>query len=260
MLFTLSPAKKLDYESPVQVPRSTQPEFVDAATELIEVLRSKSVAEVAELMSLSDRLATLNAERYAAWQPSFPADVARPAILAFNGDVYEGLEAASLPDAGLEWAQQHLVILSGLYGALRPLDRIRPYRLEMGTRLQVGKARNLYEFWGDRITDWIRQRLEGHRERVVVNLASNEYFKSVRPARLEAPVVECVFQDYKRDTWKVISFHAKRARGQMARFAITEQVDTVAGLRDFAAEGYRYAPDASADNRLVFRRREPESA
>lgn len=259
MLFTLSPAKKLDYESPIKVPLSTEPDFVEPASELIDVLRGMPVDDVAKLMKLSDQLATLNAERYADWEPTFPENVARPAILAFNGDVYEGLDASTLSAQELKWAQKHLVILSGLYGALRPLDRIRPYRLEMGTRLAVGDARNLYEFWGDRITEWINQHLKGHRERVVVNLASEEYFKSVRPAKLEASVVQCVFQDYRNDTWKVIGFYAKRARGMMARFAVTEQVDSVAGLRDFAADGYRYVAEVSTEDRLVFRRRQTES-
>lgn len=259
MLFTLSPAKKLDYESPVVVPRSTEPLFVEPATELIAVLRRQSVAEIADLMKLSDALARLNAARYAEWEPEFPDDVARPALLAFNGDVYEGLEARSLDSVGLEWAQEHVVILSGLYGVLRPLDRMRPYRLEMGTRLKVGKAANLYQFWNDRITTYLNQRLADQREPVVVNLASEEYFKSVQVAGLAAPVVQCVFQDWKRDGYKIISFHAKRARGLMARFAIDQQVDRVAGLRDFDREGYRYAPEASAPDRLVFRRRQDEA-
>lgn len=256
MLFTLSPAKKLDYESPVSVPHSTEPLFVEAATELIDVLRRKSVAEVADLMSLSDALARLNVQRYADWEPEFPPEVARPALLAFNGDVYEGLRADTLDAKGLDWAQEHLVILSGLYGALRPLDRMRPYRLEMGTRLKVGKAANLYQFWDDRITHYLNERLADQPEKVVVNLASEEYFKSVQVRGLDAPVVQCVFQDWKRDAYKIISFHAKRARGLMARFAIDERVDRVAGLRDFNREGYRFAADASTENQLVFRRRQ----
>ncbi|MGE4334628.1 MAG: peroxide stress protein YaaA [Pigmentiphaga sp.] len=259
MLFTLSPAKKLDYESPVSVARSTEPLFVDDATDLIDVLRRKSVAEVAKLMSLSDALARLNVQRYADWEPEFPPEVARPALLAFNGDVYEGLQAATLNAKGLDWAQDHLVILSGLYGALRPLDRMRPYRLEMGTRLKVGDANNLYQFWDDRITRYLNERLADQREKVVVNLASEEYFKVVKAGGLEAPVVQCVFQDWKRDTFKVISFHAKRARGLMARFAIDERIDSVKGLRDFNREGYRFVAEASTENQLVFRRRQDDA-
>lgn len=260
MLFTLSPAKKLDYESPVPTSLSTEPLFVEQASRLIEVLRDKSVTEIADLMKLSDALARLNVERYATWEPTFPPEVARPAIFAFNGDVYEGLEAATLSTDGIAWAQDHLAILSGLYGVLRPLDRMRPYRLEMGTRLKVGNASNLYQFWKSSITDYLNQRLAEQQEKVVVNLASEEYFKSVDTKALKAPVVQCVFQDWKNETYKIISFHAKRARGLMARFAIDEAVDTVAGLRDFNREGYRFAAEASDADTLVFRRRLDEES
>ncbi len=257
MLYAISPAKKLDYETPIDVRGATQPLFVEQASELINVLKQKTREEIAQLMSLSPALAELNVQRYAEWRPEFTADSARPAILAFNGDVYEGLDARSLKQRELDWAQEHVVILSGLYGVLRPLDLMRPYRLEMGTRLQVGDARNLYEFWGDQLAHYINQRLEEQGgEPVLVNVASEEYFKSVRRKSLQARVIHCVFEDWKNGTYKVISFHAKRARGLLVRFAIQNKIDQPAGLRDFNLEGYKFAADASEEDRLVFRRKE----
>ncbi len=256
MLFTLSPAKKLDYETPVDLAHATQPLFVKEARELISVLQTKSPDDIAKLMKLSDALAELNAQRYADWKPSFTAKSSRPAIMAFNGDVYEGLDAASLSSKELAWTQDHLVILSGLYGALRPLDMMRPYRLEMGTRLAVGQARNLYQFWDGKIANYLNQRLaEQKGARVLVNLASEEYFKSVRLDVLHARVVQCVFEDWKRDTYKIISFHAKRARGLMMRFAAQHKARTPDDLRAFDLEGYAYDAAQSSDDRLVFRRK-----
>jgi len=256
MLFLLSPAKKLDYDTPVPTRKHTQPLFAGQAAELIEVLKAKSAGEIAELMSLSPALAGLNAARYAEWKPEFDLSSARQAVLAFNGDVYEGLDAGSLPAARLDWAQDHLVILSGLYGALRPLDLMRPYRLEMGTRLETARGKNLYEFWGDTQAAYLNERLAGEKSPVVVNLASEEYFKSVDRKVLRARVVQCVFQDWKSGAWKVVSFHAKRARGLMARYAIEHKVARPAALQGFDSEGYRYAADASTEERLVFRRRQ----
>lgn len=250
MLLLLSPAKKLDYDSPVRTTLQSQPLFVEHAAELIKVLREKSVEEIASLMKLSDALAELNHARYAEWKPVFDTNVARQAILAFNGDVYEGLRAPELSDAALTWAQDHVVMLSGLYGALRPLDLMRPYRLEMGTRLKTDKGANLYAFWGTRIADYLNERGDD----VVVNLASEEYFKAVDQKVLKARVIQCVFQEKKGDEWKVISFHAKRARGLMARFIIDERLDSPKGLERFAEEGYSFAKDASSAGRLVFRR------
>lgn len=250
MLLLLSPAKKLDYDTPVRTTLQSQPLFVEQAAELIEVLREKSPDEVAALMKLSAALAELNVERYAEWQPEFDTTNARQAILAFNGDVYEGLRASELSDKALEWAQEHVVMLSGLYGALRPLDLMRPYRLEMGTRLKTPKGSNLYEFWGSSIAEYLNER----GDEVVVNLASDEYFKAVDRKVLKAKVVQCVFQEQKGDAWKIISFYAKRARGLMARYVIDERIDDPAGLKGFAAEGYAFAADVSTEDRLVFRR------
>ncbi len=255
MLMVLSPAKKLDYDSPVRTTLRSQPVFPDQTRELIGILRTLSADDLAGLMSLSDALARLNADRYAAWVDAPDARHARQAVLAFNGDVYEGLRAPELSDAKLDWAQDHLAILSGLYGALRPLDLIQPHRLEMGTRLRTARGATLYAWWGDRIARELNRRLDAlPGERILLNLASGEYFKSVDRKVLDARVVECVFQDEKNGAWKVISFHAKRARGLMARHVIDHRIDAVAGLRDFASEGYAYAPRESTDDRLVFRR------
>lgn len=256
MLLLLSPAKKLDYDSALPERSHTQPLFVDDAKKLIKVLKTKSVAEVGELMSISESLSELNAQRYAQWKPVFDTDHARQAALAFNGDVYEGLDAKSLSAKQLDWAQDHVAILSGLYGVLRPLDLMRPYRLEMGTRLQTPAGSNLYEFWGSRIAQYINERLAEDKHPIIVNLASDEYFKSVNRKALQARVVQCVFQEYKAGTYKIVSFYAKRARGLMARYAIQHKVATPKGLTGFDVEGYSFAPGASTNDKLVFRRRQ----
>lgn len=260
MILVISPAKALDYETPPTTPRHTQPAFLDHSEALIEALRQRSPAEIAELMSLSDPLASLNVARYASWSRPFAPDNAKQAILAFNGDVYEGLDTPSLSEDELAWAQDHLRILSGLYGVLRPLDLMQAYRLEMGTRLATARGKNLYEFWGERITDELNRLLDaeeaaGH-GRVLLNLASDEYFKSVKPKKLRARLVTPVFEDWKSGRYKIISFYAKRARGLMSRFVIRNRIDTVEGLEAFDSEGYAFAADASDADRLVFRRRE----
>ena len=258
MLFLISPAKSLDYESPIpaDLPH-TLPVFKKQPLELIEVLREKSPQQISELMSISDKLAVLNVGRYEAFSPKFTAKNSRQAVLAFNGDVYEGLNAASLKPKELDWAQDHVVILSGLYGALRPLDLLQPYRLEMGTRLQNAQGSNLYQFWGSQIADYLNERSseQPEAERIVVNLASQEYFKAVDLKTLKAPVVECVFEDFKGGKYKIISFHAKRARGLMVRWAVQHKARKVADLRKFDLEGYALAESASTPQRLVFRRR-----
>jgi cytoplasmic iron level regulating protein YaaA (DUF328/UPF0246 family) len=256
MLTILSPAKKLDYDSPVRTTLHTQPLFIEDAQALIGVMQKKSVSEIARLMSLSDSLARLNAQRYAAWTPRFGLDNARQAALAFNGDVYEGLRAAELSDAQLRWAQDHVAILSGLYGVLRPLDLMQPYRLEMGTRLRTDRGSNLVAFWGSRIADHLNQHLAAQGgSPVLVNLASEEYFKAVDLGVLQARVVRCVFQDYKNGVYKIISFYAKRARGLMARYLSDHRIDTPDGLRGFDVDGYAYAAAESSADTLVFRRK-----
>ena len=255
MLFLLSPAKKLDYDSPVHVETHTQPLFVDQAAGLIKVLKTKSAEDISELMSLSPALSELNVQRYAHWKRTFTQDNARQAVLAFNGDVYEGLDASTLSAKQLDWAQEHVAILSGLYGVLRPLDLMQPYRLEMGTRLQTPKGKNLYEYWGSGIAGYLNERQAGQKTPVIVNLASEEYFKSVDLKALKARVVQCVFQDWKNGAWKIISFHAKRARGLMTRYAILHKVAKPEGLHGFDLEGYKFDASASTEDKLVFRRK-----
>lgn len=255
MLFILSPAKALDYDTPPTTPVATQPLFVEQAAELIAILRQKSPQEVAELMDLSDALAQLNVARYQAWQPTFGPDNSKQAILAFNGDVYEGLDARSLGSDDLDWLQRHVCILSGLYGVLRPLDWMQPYRLEMGTRLVTPRGRNLYQFWGTRIAEYLSSRA-AEDDGIVVNLASEEYFKAVDPKALRARVVTCVFEERRGSGYKVISFLAKRARGLMTRWAALHRAAEVESLQAFDSEGYRYVPEVSTPERLVFRRDE----
>ena len=263
MLYLLSPAKRLDYQTPVPpalAKKATDPLFVARAAELIGVLRKKKPAQVAALMDLSPALASLNAERYAAWQPEATPANSKPAVLAFNGDVYEGLQAPTLSLADLNWAQQHLALLSGLYGVLRPLDRLQPYRLEMGTALATARGRNLYDFWGETVAGHLNARQADEKSPVVVNLASIEYARVVPRGALRARVIDCVFEDWKGGHYKVISFFAKRARGLMARHAVQQRINTPKKLQDFSAEGYAFDRSASVPERLVFRRRQAEPA
>ena len=255
MLFLLSPAKSLDYDTPATTDRHTLPQFIDESAALIEVLQPYTPAQIASLMDLSDALATLNVARYGAWSRTFSADNSKQAVLAFNGDVYEGLDAGSLSQADLDWAQTHVGILSGLYGILRPLDWMQPYRLEMGTKLPNPRGKDLYAWWGDSLAEHLNQQLAEQGDNVIVNLASQEYFKSVKRKALKARVVECVFEDWKAGKWKIISFHAKRARGLMARYAITHRAKKPANLLGFDLEGYAYDAAVSEPDRLVFRRR-----
>jgi cytoplasmic iron level regulating protein YaaA (DUF328/UPF0246 family) len=256
MLFLLSPAKSLALEPVGGAVPHTQPLFVQQSAELIEILRQKSPQQIAALMSLSDTLAGLNVARYAAWRPKFSAKNAKQAVLAFNGDVYEGLDAGSLAPDDLAWLQEHVCILSGLYGVLRPLDWMQPYRLEMGTALESAHGKNLYQFWGSKISAYLNERLQRDVSPVVVNLASQEYFKAVDGKALKARVVECVFEEFKGDRYKIVSFYAKRARGLMARFAATHRLVTPKQLEGFDAEGYGFDAAASRADRLVFRRRQ----
>jgi cytoplasmic iron level regulating protein YaaA (DUF328/UPF0246 family) len=256
MLLLLSPAKTLDFETPAPRPAEGRPPFVDASAELVGLLRDRTPAEIATLMDLSEPLAALNAARYAAWSTRFTARNSKPAIHAFNGDVYEGLDAATLTPADLDWAQQHVAILSGLYGVLRPLDAMQPYRLEMGTRLPNARGKDLYAFWGDTIAQHLNARLAGEKAPVIVNLASQEYFKAADRKVLAARVVEVVFEDWKGGSYKVISFFAKRARGLMARHAIRKRAATPKALESFDLEGYAIDRAVSEPDRLVFRRRQ----
>jgi cytoplasmic iron level regulating protein YaaA (DUF328/UPF0246 family) len=253
MLIVLSPAKSLDLDSPSTTQQHSTPDFIDRAAELVKVLRAYSPAQVAELMSLSDTLSMLNVTRYAHWHPDHIG--ARQAIMSFNGDVYAGLDARSLSQEQLDYVQGQVRILSGLYGLLRPLDRMHPYRLEMGTRLQNPRGKDLYAFWGETITGALNSRLEETGSTALVNLASEEYFKSVKPKLLTVPVITPVFEDWKNGKYKIISFFAKRARGMMARYAAVNGVKDPQQLKDFDLDGYAYEAPVSTERTWVFRRR-----
>ena len=254
MLIVLSPAKSLDYETPPTTKLHTTPDFLKRSGELIDVLRRYSPGELAGLMHISDALAHLNVGRYATW--SEDTAEARQAIMAFNGDVYAGFEARTLKPAQLKYAQEHVRILSGLYGALRPLDLIHPHRLEMGTRLATSSGKDLYAFWGDAVSLAIKAAVTDGGANVLVNLASEEYFKSVRPRLLDVPVITPVFEDWKNGQYKIISFFAKRARGMMARYAVEKKIVDVDKLKRFKVDGYAFDKKASTDASWVFRRKQ----
>ena len=255
MIIVLSPAKTLDFATPAPVADFTQPEFLAQAQLLVKRLRGFSPAELGQLMRISEPLAVLNANRYADWAAPFCPDNAKPALFAFNGDVYDGLSATTLSKAALRFAQGHLRILSGLYGLLRPLDLILPYRLEMGTRLSSVRGRDLYAFWGERIVDALNAALHEAGARTLVNLASQEYFKAIPAGKLAVPVIEPVFEDWSAGRFKVVGFYAKRARGLMARLAFSERLKTAEGLKSFTAGAYAYVAEASTATRWVFRRK-----
>ena len=255
MLTILSPAKTLDYETPSPEMQFSSPAFLENSRKLIHLLRGMSAEEIGSLMKISPQLAELNARRFRQWQPPFTPDNAKPSLFAFKGDVYASLDADSLSAPDVVFAQNHLRILSGLYGLLRPLDLMQPYRLEMGTRLANPRGRNLYEFWGDSITKALNTELAGHESKALVNLASHEYFKAIRPKGLKARVVTPVFKEFKGGDHKVIGLFAKKARGMMARFMIQEGLDNPDGLKDFSESGYRFESDLSTDNDWVFTRK-----
>jgi uncharacterized protein len=256
MHFVISPAKALNFErQPVASSLGTWPLYTNQAQALVNVLRRQSVQELRGLMKLSEKLASLNVSRYKAWvaQPNEHTPV-QAAMLAFNGDVYAGLDAQTLGKSDLLWAQSHVSILSGLYGVLRPLDQIQAYRLEMGSALKNNRGNNLYAFWGETLIQYFNQMLKLPSSVVLVNLASQEYFKVLKNSALQATIIDCVFEDWKNDRYKIISFFAKRARGLMVRYAILNRLKTPQQLQQFEGEGYYFASSVSTPNRLVFRR------
>lgn len=255
MLIFLSPAKSLDYKTPPHVASFSQPAFLDRSQTLIDQLRALSPADIAKLMDLSDPLALLNFNRYAEWAQPFTPDNAKQAVLAFDGDVYDGLAAKTLSAADLDFAQQHVRILSGLYGILKPLDLMQPYRLEMGTKFANRGGKDLYTFWGETLLDAINAELDAMPRPVVVNLASEEYFKAAVGRKLKGTLIQPVFEDWKGGRYKIVSFFAKRARGLMARYAAERRLQDVELLKEFDAEDYAFAAEASDDGRWVFRRR-----
>lgn len=255
MLIVISPAKTLDYSTTVSTSTTTQPQFMQEATELNKVLRTYPPRKLAKLMSVSQDLAELNLTRNQQWSPPFDCNNARQAIFAFKGDVYLGLDAYNFNVDDLAFAQQHLRILSGLYGALRPLDLIQPYRLEMSTRLKNPHGRNLYDFWDTKVTAAINEAIHTHEDKTLINLASEEYFAVVRQDSLDAKVLTPVFKDYKNGTFKIISFFAKKARGRMAAWIIRNRGVDRDGLKGFAEDGYSFDAALSEGNDLVFTRK-----
>lgn len=256
MLLVISPAKNLDYDTPAITDQYSQPEHLTHAKELIEQLRGYSVQDIAELMKLSDKLSALNVARYESWQQPFTTENAKQAVLAFNGDVYSGLNAEDFNEQELNFTQKHLRILSGLYGVLKPLDLMQPYRLEMGTKLANSRGKDLYAFWGDIVTDDLNNTLSDQQDEVLVNLASNEYFKSVKPKNINGRIITPVFKDWKNGQYKIISFYAKKARGLMCRYAIKNQISDAEQLKEFDLAGYQFDETLSKGDSWVFTRKE----
>ncbi|WP_416422616.1 peroxide stress protein YaaA [Pseudomonas sp. App30] len=257
MLTVISPAKTLDYETPPVTDRFTQPQYLDHSQELIQILRELAPAQISELMHLSDKLAGLNAARFGSWNPAFTPDNAKQALLAFKGDVYTGLDANSLTDADFSYAQDHLRMLSGLYGLLRPLDLMQPYRLEMGTKLANARGKDLYAFWGTRISEWLNDTLAEQGDDLLLNLASTEYFSAVKRTALKARIINTEFKDLKNGQYKIISFYAKKARGMMSRFVIQERINDPQQLKQFDQQGYYFSAEQSKPDNLVFLRDHP---
>ncbi|MEL4409662.1 peroxide stress protein YaaA [Shewanella algae] len=256
MLILVSPAKTLDYDNPAAVSEYSLPQFLEHSSELIQVCRDLTPANIASLMKVSDKIAGLNAARFAEWQPDFTPENAKQALYAFRGDVYTGLDADSLAPETVARAQQHLRILSGLYGLLRPLDLMQAYRLEMGISLANPRGNNLYAFWGNIITDAINQALAQQGDDIVVNLASNEYFKAVKTKQVDGRIITPVFKDCKKGQYKVISFYAKKARGMMARYLLEQEEQSLERLRAFNSAGYYYSEAESSTDTPVFLREE----
>ena len=254
MYFVLSPAKNLNEAADAPLTRHSQPRLLSQAEALMPVLRQLAPQDMAKLMGVSDKIALLNTERNDNWQPPFTLDNAKQAVYLFNGDVYAGLDAHTLPETAVDYMQTHVALLSGLYGLLRPLDLIQPYRLEMGTRLANPRGKDLYAFWGERITELLAKMMAEQGSKVLINLASQEYFKSVHTAKLPARVITPVFKDEKNGQYKVISFLAKRARGLMARYVIEHRLAQVDALKTFDSDGYRFVPEVSKADQWVFRR------
>lgn len=254
MLMVISPAKTLDYETPPTTKTCTTPDYLEDSAELIDELQGLAPHDISQLMSISDSLGVLNFDRFQQWSVPFTSDNAKQALLAFKGDVYTGLDAESLSKSQLTYAQKHLRILSGLYGLLRPLDLMQAYRLEMGTKFQNRRGKNLYEFWDNKVTDGLNQQLAKLKSETLVNLASNEYFKVVNKKRLNAEIITPVFKDLKNGQYKIISFYAKKARGMMAAWVIREQPKSIADLQKFTDGGYQYNADLSQGNTWVFTR------
>ncbi|BBM01365.1 peroxide stress protein YaaA [Microbulbifer sp. GL-2] len=258
MLIVISPAKTLDYESEIPELETTQPDFLKESAALIKELRELSPQQISSRMIVSDKLGILNYDRFQAWKRPFTVRNSRPALLAFKGDVYTGLDAQSMAKRDFNYAQKHLRMLSGLYGLLRPMDLMQPYRLEMGTKFENSRGKNLYEFWGKQITEALNKQLHSLKSRELVNLASNEYFKSVKPKELDAEIITPHFKDLKNGEYKMISFFAKKARGMMSRWAIDQRVKKAEQLKGFDVAGYEFNPEMSSERDWIFTRDEAQ--
>ena len=256
MFIVISPAKTLDYESPLNTTEFTQPRLLEHSSEIIETCKKLSASQIATLMTVSEKIATLNAARFQDWHADFDLHNARQAIFAFKGDVYTGLDAYHLSTEDLNFAQAHLRMLSGLYGLLRPLDLMMPYRLEMGTKLKNTRGNDLYKFWGDIITQRLKEDMQLANNNILVNLASDEYYKAIDEKKLGVKIIKPVFLDQKNGKYKVISFYAKKARGLMSRFIIQQQLTEVDQLKSFNLEGYYFDAENSNEKELVFKRDE----
>ena len=257
MLTLLSPAKKLNYDPAATALEATKPRLVKDTKELAKVAKTQTADDLKRLMHISDNLANLNAERFKAFNLNGQSNSAKAAGLTFDGDVYWGLEAKSLTDADLTYAQDHLRILSGLYGVLRPMDAIQPYRLEMGTKLETQRGKSLYEFWGTTLSDLLNEDLGGHNDQSIVNLASNEYFKAVDKKVLDKTIISAKFLEEKEGKIRPVQYYTKFARGLMARWIITNRIDRAEGLKDFDLGNYKYDKGASSETELVFARPQP---
>ena len=257
MLIVISPAKKLDYQSNSPQQAYTEPAYLEKSANLIKVMKNKTPAEIQSLMGISENLANLNHSRYLNWNKKNTKRNSKPAIYAFMGDVYTGLDAKSLTNHQIRFAQDHLRILSGLYGVLKPLDLIQPHRLEMGTKIKTESGETLYDFWGHAPTSELNQQAKVLKTKHIVNLASNEYFKVINKTALTLEVLTPVFKDKKQDTYKVISFYAKKARGMMAKYIIENEITDPKGIKEFSLAGYKYRSKLSAKNEYVFTREQP---
>lgn len=254
MLLVISPAKTLDYETPPVCDDYSMPDYLDDAQELINRARKYSVLDISEIMAVSSKIAELNFERFEAWHTPFTVENSKQAVLAFKGDVYTGLDANTFDKKEFKFAQKHLRILSGLYGLLRPLDLMQAYRLEMGRKIENDRGKNLYAFWGEIITEGLNRALKKQKSNVLINLASNEYFKAVKPKLLNAEIITPVFKDYKNGKLKIISFFAKKARGLMVRYIIDNSIETIEGLKGFNTDGYNFDSNLSTEKELIFTR------
>lgn len=256
MLILLSPSKSLDYETPPQTDEYTRPELLDEAGQLVDVLRDYSREQLQELMDISENLADLNYERYQEFSTPFGTDDAKQAILAFDGDVYRDFRFDDYDDDDFEFLQRHVRTISGLYGLLRPLDLMQPYRLPMGTKLENSRGDNLYEFWGDKVTDAVNAALDAQGDDVILNLASNEYFRAARQGELNGRVVDVKFRDLRGDTYRTISFYLKRLRGTLTDFVVRNRITDPEGLKEFTGRNYYFSDERSTDDELVFLRDE----